>query len=166
MKKIRISIPFFACILFACACSGSRRSAADTEEARRAGLELQTIMDMVVSKQVPAIEFESGSSRLLSSSFRTLDMVAELLLKHRNLKLSVKGHTDDVGSAEYNEKLSLNRAVAVKAYLMLKGVYPDFIRVYGYGKGRPLVDDTSDKARALNRRVEFKVTTRNWESVY
>ncbi|HAH32636.1 MAG TPA: hypothetical protein DCL44_10030 [Elusimicrobia bacterium] len=157
---------FLVVVVFGCACSGSRRSDADREEARRAGLELQSIMDMVVSKQVPAIEFEFDSDKLLEPSFRTLDMVAEILLKHRTLKLTVTGHADDVGAEEYNKKLSLRRAVAVKSYLVLKGVYPDFIRVYGYGKSLLLVNETSDKARALNRRVEFQITTRNWESVY
>lgn len=166
MKKNNSSLSFFACIMLACACSGARRSAADTEEARRAGLELQSIMDMTVSKQVPPVEFESGSDKLLAPSFRTLDMVAEVLLRHRTLKLSVEGHTDDVGGEVYNERLSFLRAGAVKSYLVLKGIHPDSIRIHSYGKGRPMVDETSDKARSLNRRVEFQITTRDWESVY
>ncbi|MCX5786488.1 MAG: OmpA family protein [Elusimicrobia bacterium] len=165
-KKRNYHLYFLTVIVFACACFGTRRSAADIEEARRARLELQSIMDMVFSKQIPPIEFESGSDKLLPDSFRTLDMVAEVLLKHRTLKLSLEGHTDDVGGEVYNEKLSFMRAGAVKSYLVLKGVYPDFIRIRGYGKGRLLFTDTSDKARALNRRVEFTITTRDWEAIY
>jgi len=78
----------------------------------------------------------------------------------------VEGHTDDVGGEEYNEVLSLKRAGAVKQRLAEKGVYPDSVKVFGYGKSRPLTRDTSDRGRALNRRVEFIITTRHWESVF
>ncbi len=92
--------------------------------------------------------------------------MAEILLNHNKLKLIVSGHTDDVGSEEYNKDLSMRRAGAVKMYLATKGVYPDSVRVYGYGESQPVIRETTDEARALNRRVEFRVTTRDWGSVY
>lgn len=148
-----------------CGCSRPLNPA-EKEEARRASLELNSVMDMASSQQISPVEFESGSARLLESSRPLLDRVAEVLLRHGRLKLIVSGHTDDVGSDEYNEDLSQRRASAVKMYLATKGVHPDSVRVYGYGEKMPIVKDTTEQARALNRRVEFRITTRNWGTVY
>ena len=139
---------------------------ADKEDARRAQLELQSVMDMVSSRQVRPIEFELGSSKLMPSSFQLLDRVADVLLNHNRLKLIVAGHTDDSGSEAFNENLSLERAGAVKMYLVKKGVYPESVKVYGYGSRVPALKENSERARALNRRVEFRITTRDWGTVY
>ena len=145
---------------------GKQLTPAEREEARRGQLELQSVMDMVSSREIPPIEFELGSATLMPSSYELLDKIAHILLTHNNLKLIVSGHTDDQGSAGFNERLSQERAGSVKMYLAKKGVYPDFVRVYGYGSRQPLVAGTSEKARALNRRVEFRITTRDWGTVY
>ena len=154
-----------AASLALCACSGSRPPL-ETEEARRAELEMQSVQDMVASRTIRPVEFETGSSTLLASSYALLDRVAEILKNHPRLKLIVEGHTDDVGGDEYNVRLSLERAGSVKQYLAAKGVWPDFIKVFGYGKKRPVTKDISERGRALNRRVEFIISTRNWESVF
>ncbi|MBI4350658.1 MAG: OmpA family protein [Elusimicrobia bacterium] len=148
-----------------CACSRPL-TPAEREEARRAELELTSVMDMASSKQISPVEFESGSARLLESSRPLLDRVAAVLLRHAKLKLIVSGHTDDVGTDEYNQDLSERRAGSVKMYLATKGVHPDSVRVYGYGEKQPVVQDTTEQARALNRRVEFRITTRDWGTVY
>ena len=157
-------------LALACGCSpAGRRGDADPveeEEARRTGLEMQSVMDMVSTSSIPPVDFETGSAILKTSSYDLLNRVADLLLRHTNLKLIVEGHTDDVGGEEVNETLSLKRAGAVKQYLAAKGIYPDSIRVYGYGSKRPVSEDRSLRGRALNRRVEFKITKRNWESVF
>lgn len=162
---MKIYAALCAVLLLAGGCS-KQLNPAEKEEARRAGLELQSVMDMAASRQVPPIEFELGSDRLLASSRPLLDRIADILLKHSKLKLIVSGHTDDTGSDAFNEDLSLKRAGAVKLYLATKGVYPDSVRVYGYGSRVPVLKDTSEKARALNRRVEFRITTRDWGTVY
>ncbi len=138
----------------------------EREEARRAELELNSVLDMVSSRQIPPVEFEQGSARLLESSRPLLDRVAAVLLNHNRLKLIVSGHTDDMGSDGYNEELSRKRASAVKMYLATQGVHPDSVRVYGYGEKIPVVKETTGQARALNRRVEFRITTRDWGAVY
>lgn len=138
----------------------------EREEARRAELELKGVMDMVSTRQIPPIDFELGSARLKASSHELLDKVAEVLRHHSNLKLIVSGHTDDTGSEAFNEQLSLERAGSVKMYLATRGVHPDSVRVYGYGERQPVINDTTDEARALNRRVEFRITTRDWGTVY
>ncbi|OGR51439.1 MAG: hypothetical protein A2049_00835 [Elusimicrobia bacterium GWA2_62_23] len=139
---------------------------AEREEARRAELELQGVMDMVSSRQIPPIEFELGSAKLLPSSYDLLDKVASILISHNRLKLIVSGHTDASGSEGFNENLSLQRASAVKMYLARKGVHPDSVRVYGHGESQPLLNEDSERAHALNRRVEFRITTRDWGTVY
>ncbi len=148
-----------------CGCA-RQLNPAEKEEVRRAELELTSVLDMISSGQISPVEFESGSSRLLESSRPVLDRIADVLLSHNRLKLIVSGHTDDVGSDEYNEELSQKRASAVKMYLATKGVHPDSVRVYGYGEKMPVVKDTTEQARALNRRVEFRITTRDWGTVY
>ena len=162
MRKICV---FVSAVLIFYGCAGALQPE-EKEDARRAALELQSVMDMVSTRQIPPIEFEFNSAELRPSSYQLLDRVASILLAHNRLKLIVEGHTDYIGSEEYNETLSLKRAGAVKMYLATKGVYPDFVRVYGYGETRPAVKGVSDKARALNRRVEFRITTRDWGTVY
>ena len=85
----------------------------------------------------------------------------------RSMKLIVEGHTDEVGTDEYNDWLSSARAMSVKSYLSSRGVHPDSIKTYGHGKRRPLIRlDDDPEARACNRRIEFTLTTRHWETVY
>lgn len=162
MRKLFILLTG-ALVIYGCA---RQLTPAEKEEARRAELELNSVMDMASSRQISPVEFESGSARLLVSSRPLLDRVADVLLKHNRLKLIVSGHTDDVGSDEYNEELSQKRASAVKMYLATRGVHPDSVRVYGYGEKMPVVKETTEQARALNRRVEFRITTRDWGTVY
>jgi outer membrane protein OmpA-like peptidoglycan-associated protein len=73
----------------------------------------------------------------------------------------IGGHTDDVGTEDYNQELSVRRARAVKDFLVSKyGIAPSRLDVSGYGKARPLVQGTSDAERSANRRVDFERLTR------
>lgn len=148
------------------ACAGGPATKAEAEEQRRAELELQSVMDMVTSRRVKPIEFEFNSDVLLPSSMDLLDRVASVLRGRPRLKLIVEGHTDDVGDDDYNLDLSRYRADAVKTYLVKKGIHPETIRARGYGETRPVSPGTTEKDRALNRRVEFRITTRDWGTVY
>lgn len=156
---------FFAVLVLCCGCA-RQLNPAEKEEARRAELELRSVMDMVSRREIPPIEFELGSAKLLKSSVPLLDRIFSVMSARNRLKLIVSGHTDDTGSTEFNDELSLRRADAVKAYLCVKGIHPDSIRVYGYGETEPVVKGVSEEARAMNRRVEFRITTRDWGSVY
>jgi outer membrane protein OmpA-like peptidoglycan-associated protein len=105
------------------------------------------------------INFDTGKATLKPESFQPLDVVGTLLAQWPTLKIEIAGHTDDVGSAAVNRRLSQARAQSVLDYM--KGKYPaiDAARftVRGYGEDRPLVPNTGDEARAQNRRVEFTV---------
>ena len=72
-------------------------------------------------------------------------------------RLEVAGHTDSVGDASVNMKLSQRRSDAVRKYLVQSGVSPDKIVARGYGETQPIADNTSDEGRDTNRRIEFRV---------
>jgi outer membrane protein OmpA-like peptidoglycan-associated protein len=102
------------------------------------------------------IQFELNSYRLTSPSFQELDLVADYLYKYPKVNVQISGHTDDQGSADYNLKLSRNRAKNAGAYLESLGINKSRIETFGYGKTRPLVESTTEEARAVNRRVEIR----------
>jgi OmpA-OmpF porin, OOP family len=102
------------------------------------------------------INFQFNSFRLIPPSFSELDQVAEYLLKHPQLDVQLFGHTDDQGGDAYNLKLSQARAKNVSEYLASVGVRGERIQYFGYGKTKPLKDERSEEARALNRRVEIR----------
>lgn len=102
------------------------------------------------------IQFEFDSYTLLKSSFKELDHVAEYLGGNPNLDARLSGHTDFLGSDDYNITLSQNRARSVANYLISKGVKPERINSFGFGKSRPIMLDKTDEARSVNRRVEIR----------
>lgn len=105
------------------------------------------------------VNFETGKAELKPESFPTLDAVGTVLSQWPQLKIEIAGHTDDVGGAAANRRLSQARAAAVLAYLNTKyaAIGGAWFTVKGYGKDKPLVPNTSDATRAMNRRVEFTV---------
>ena len=72
-------------------------------------------------------------------------------------QVQVIGHTDDVGGRDANVALSLQRAIAVKAYMERAGVAADNLGVQGFGPDRPVADNATAEGRARNRRIEFRV---------
>jgi len=110
-------------------------------------------------KILEAIQFEHGSSKLTKESESTVDQVALTLKANPQIKkVRVEGHTDDTGPRDVNLRLSKQRAEAVRQRMLRKGVSPNRMTSEGYGPDKPLVDGTSDSARAKNRRVQFIVT--------
>ncbi len=105
------------------------------------------------------IQFDTGKSTLKPESFPSLDAVGTVLSQWPTLRIEIAGHTDNVGGAAVNRKLSQDRAAAVLSYLKEK--YPAIgdtrFSVKGYGKDKPLVPNVTDENRARNRRVEFTV---------
>jgi outer membrane protein OmpA-like peptidoglycan-associated protein len=87
-----------------------------------------------------------------------LNNVAKVLKAHPEVsKVTVEGHTDDQGDDAYNQDLSQRRAQAVVDFLVAAGVPADVFVAVGYGESRPVVPKKTKKARAANRRVEFKL---------
>lgn len=111
-------------------------------------------------KQVMAfrnINFELGSDQLASSAMGILDNIADGLRGQPGMMVEISGHTDALGSQQFNLTLSQKRARSVKAYLMSKGILPTRMTTEGYGEFNPVATNDTEEGRAMNRRVEFKV---------
>ncbi len=102
------------------------------------------------------VRFEFDSYKLRSSSFPELDNVVKYMQTHPKVTVQLLGHTDDVGSENYNQRLSRNRAQSVAHYLKTQGIAAGRIDVFGYGKSRPLISEVTPFARRVNRRVEIR----------
>lgn len=103
------------------------------------------------------VNFRTGRSDLTPSSFKVLDEVAASLVANPTVKIEIGGHTDATGARATNIRLSLGRAMAVRAYLVSKGVSPDRLVARGYGPDKPVADNKSVEGRAQNRRVELNL---------
>ncbi|MBN2164922.1 MAG: OmpA family protein [Marinilabiliaceae bacterium] len=103
------------------------------------------------------ILFNSGKSTLKPTSYPELNKLATLLIENKSVKIEVSGHTDNVGSASINKKLSKARALTVRNYLLSKGVEAERVNYEGYGFDQPIADNKTADGRAQNRRVEIKV---------
>jgi outer membrane protein OmpA-like peptidoglycan-associated protein len=94
---------------------------------------------------------------LLPASHTTLNELVEILQERPTIKLEIAGHTDNVGSAEFNLNLSERRAQAVYNYLVGKQIPAERLTFKGYGETIPIADNDSESGRQENRRVELKV---------
>jgi outer membrane protein OmpA-like peptidoglycan-associated protein len=100
--------------------------------------------------------FKSGSFELLTAARERLAKVSGMVLAYPSLHLAVEGHTDSVGSDEYNRQLSERRAqAAVRDYLVQQGISPDAIAASGFGKSEPVASNDSPEGSQQNRRVEL-----------
>lgn len=109
-------------------------------------------------KLVDKIYFDFDKSTIREISRPTLDKLASLLQNHPELtKLRIEGHTDDLGTDRYNQRLSDRRAKAVVDYLVQKGIHSNRLIAVGYGESKPLVPNTDEAHREQNRRVQVFV---------
>ncbi len=111
---------------------------------------------LVVS--MPDVLFDSGSYTLKPAARERLARISGIVLAYPDLKLEIEGHTDSVGSDSYNQTLSEKRAASVRDYLVNNGVSINNVIARGFGKTRPVADNSTAKGRQLNRRVEMIVS--------
>lgn len=104
-----------------------------------------------------AVLFASAQSSLLPIAQDKLNQVANALKENPNQTILIEGHTDSRGSATVNDALSLQRAQAVRDYLISRGIPAERVRAVGIGSARPLADNATPEGRANNRRVEIIV---------
>ena len=102
--------------------------------------------------------FDFNKYTLKPEAREKLAKVSGILLAYPNLKLQVEGYTDNIGSDEYNEKLSQERADGVRQYLVSQSVSEANITAEGYGKSDPIADNSTSAGRAQNRRVQLVVS--------
>jgi outer membrane protein OmpA-like peptidoglycan-associated protein len=100
------------------------------------------------------INFDTGMAAIKPESAGSVDQIAALLKAAPTLKVSIEGHTDNVGTPESNKKLSEDRAKAVMDAVVAKGVAADRMTAVGRGQDAPVADNRKEEGRALNRRVE------------
>jgi outer membrane protein OmpA-like peptidoglycan-associated protein len=107
------------------------------------------------------IFFDTNKTTIKKQSFAILDAIAEALVAHREVtRVRIEGHTDDVGDAAKNKKLSDGRAAAVRDYLVKKGVATDRLVPVGRGEETPVDAAKTAAAREKNRRVELHIEAR------
>jgi outer membrane protein OmpA-like peptidoglycan-associated protein len=104
------------------------------------------------------IFFDTDKYDLKPESRTELEKLAALLKNNPKMKIEISGHTDIVGTPEYNQKLSENRAKAVYDYLVANGIVAGRLTYAGYGLTRPIDTNDTDPGRANNRRTEFSIT--------
>jgi outer membrane protein OmpA-like peptidoglycan-associated protein len=104
---------------------------------------------------VYGINFKFNSAEILPESYGVLKQIYEVLLKNEGIQIRIEGHTDNIGADEYNNRLSLQRAEAVKQFFIEMGIGADRIVTSGKGKTVPVADNDTEMGRSLNRRVEI-----------
>lgn len=98
--------------------------------------------------------FDTDKTTIRHTSDEALNELAELLAKHPNANITLIGHTDNVGTEAYNQRLSQGRVESVKAELVKRGINGDRIKTIGKGESEPIADNSTAQGRAENRRVE------------
>jgi outer membrane protein OmpA-like peptidoglycan-associated protein len=101
--------------------------------------------------------FDYNKATLKSESFIELDRVVKLLNDNPSMRIELSGHTDNRGTAEYNQKLSEDRAKSCVDYLTSKGIAPSRLEYKGYGESQPIDMHDTEEGWANNRRTEFKI---------
>lgn len=104
------------------------------------------------------ITFATDQAQLSPDFMPVLDSVSIVLNKYPKTLLDIDGHTDNTGSAQYNQALSEERAISVAQYIDARGVDPRRLRVVGFGEARPIASNETESGRVANRRVEIRIS--------
>lgn len=118
------------------------------------GCEVEAVIEL------RGVHFDFDQATLKPEAIAILDEAAGLLNQHSRVAVEVAGHTDSVGSEDYNQGLSERRANAVRDYLVSKGVSASRLSARGYGESRPVASNDTEEGRAENRRTELVVLER------
>lgn len=103
------------------------------------------------------ILFDVNKSVVKTQAEFILDNIAKIMNENDDFNFIIEGHTDNTGVAEHNLQLSQERADAIKAYLIRKGVKSKRLEAKGYGQTRPIESNDTERGREINRRVEINV---------
>jgi outer membrane protein OmpA-like peptidoglycan-associated protein len=116
----------------------------------------ETARGLIVN--VSDVLFDTASATLKPGAREKLARVAGILATHPDLHIEIEGHTDSVGTDQYNQKLSERRAASVKTYLVQQKITPTTVDSVGFGEAKPVASNTTAAGRQQNRRVELVVS--------
>jgi outer membrane protein OmpA-like peptidoglycan-associated protein len=122
------------------------------------GVKVERVEERIEVEFSSAVLFGFDQSKLTDGAKKTLDDLVIILNKYPDTDIEVQGHTDNTGTAEYNQKLSRTRADNVSSYLISKGISSSRITSVGYSFNKPKYDNSTAEGRTQNRRVEFVIT--------
>jgi outer membrane protein OmpA-like peptidoglycan-associated protein len=114
--------------------------------------------DRGLVSEIGGVQFATGTADLNSAARESLARLAGIVASYPDLKFKIEGHTDNVGSTENNNVLSLRRAISVRDYLIGQHVAASNIDAEGLGSTHPIADNETEDGRARNRRVEIVIT--------
>ncbi len=121
------------------------------------GVEVERVGEGIVVNFSEKVLFSTGKADLNSASYRSLDKLVTVLNKYPDTDLEIDGHTDNVGTDDFNQALSERRARAVYEYVSSHNISASRVRTRGWGETAPKCDNTSESGKACNRRVEFQI---------
>ncbi|MBD3319747.1 MAG: OmpA family protein [Chitinivibrionales bacterium] len=104
---------------------------------------------------IKGVKFKSGRSEMSFDSYRHLDPIIEEMKKYPEIEIEIRGHTDSIGRASANKRLSQMRAESVRQYLISRGIESHRMRAVGFGSSSPIADNRTAAGRAQNRRIEI-----------
>jgi len=122
------------------------------------GVSVTRVGDSIFLNMPGNITFATDSSDISADFYRVLDSVTLVINEYEKTYVDVIGHTDSTGTAEYNQRLSVARASSVARYLESHNVLPQRINTRGMGQNAPIASNETAEGRALNRRVEIRLT--------
>ena len=126
------------------------------EELKRKGADVR-VTDRGVVVNLPDVLFEFGKAELKVDALRATRQIADVVKQYPQRRLSVEGHTDSIGTIQYNQRLSENRARSVVNELVAQGVSRGRVETRGFGESDPIASNRTEAGRARNRRVEVIV---------
>jgi len=110
-----------------------------------------------LNEYAKTILFHTGKATIQDASAQVLDQIVNVLNEYKSSRFTVEGHTDSTGNKAKNLTLSQERADAVKAYLINKGIDSSRLETKGFGQDNPIASNKTAQGRALNRRVEINL---------
>jgi outer membrane protein OmpA-like peptidoglycan-associated protein len=122
------------------------------------GVSVTRVGDSIILNMPGNITFATDSSNISADFYQVLDSVALVINEFEKTYVDVIGHTDSTGKAEYNQQLSVARASSVARYLESQKVVPQRVNTQGMGQNAPIASNDTPEGRALNRRVEIRLT--------
>ena len=128
----------------------------DTQNISSAEINLQIdLYESII--ELKNLNFESAKYDIKQKYYTDLNDIFGYLKQEKNINIEIAGHTDNIGEEAYNQKLSNDRALSVKSFLVQKGIDSKRIKCVGYGEQQPIADNSTEFGREKNRRIEIRI---------